>query len=76
MAFAPWIVAASQTRIIACGAGLIMWGVLTMWDAFDIMDVFSHYKPDTKHRGIRQLIVGCCLILIGTALVVLVSDLF
>ncbi len=59
-----------QTLVIALGAGLGLWG------AVNLMEGYGSDNPGAKSQGIKQIMAGGGIILIGTLLVPLLSGLF
>lgn len=56
--------------VIAIGAGLGVWGVV------NLLEGYGSDNPGAKSQGIKQLMSGGGIILIGTTLIPLLSDLF
>ena len=59
-----------QTRVIAIGAGLGAWGVI------NLLEGYGNDNPGAKSQGIKQLMAGGGVALIGSQLIPLLSDLF
>ena len=59
-----------QTLVIALGAGLGIWGVI------NLMEGYGNDNPGAKSQGMKQLMAGGGVALIGTTLVPLLSGLF
>ena len=59
-----------QTLVIALGAGLGIWGVI------NLLEGYGNDNPGAKSQGIKQLMSGGGVDLIGTILVPLLSGLF
>ena len=59
-----------QTLVIAIGAGLGIWGVV------NLLEGSGNDNPGAKSQGIKQLMAGGGVALIGTTLVPLLSGLF
>lgn len=59
-----------QTLVVAIGAGLGVWGVI------NLMEGYGNDNPGAKSQGIKQLMAGGGVALIGTILVPLLSGLF
>ena len=59
-----------QTLVIALGAGLGVWGVV------NLLEGYGNDNPGAKSQGIKQLMAGGGVALIGTILVPLLSSLF
>ena len=59
-----------QTLVVALGAGLAVWGVV------NLMEGYGNDNPGAKSQGIKQLMAGGGVVLIGTTLIPLLSGLF
>ena len=59
-----------QTLVVAIGAGLGVWGVV------NLMEGYGNDNPGAKSEGMKQLMSGGGVILIGTQLIPLLSGLF
>ena len=59
-----------QTLVIALGAGLAVWGVVKL------LEGYGNDNPGAKSQGIKQLMAGGGVVLIGTSLIPLLSGLF
>lgn len=59
-----------QTLVIALGAGLAVWGVI------NLLEGYGNDNPGAKSQGIKQLMAGGGVVLIGTSLIPLLSGLF
>ena len=59
-----------QTLVVALGAGLGVWGVV------NLMEGYGNDNPGAKSQGMKQLMSGGGVILIGTQLIPLLSGLF
>ena len=59
-----------KTLVIALGAGLAVWGVV------NLLVGYGNDNPGAKSQGIKQLMAGGGVVLIGTTLVPLLSGLF
>ena len=70
MAFFTSAVGVLQTLVIALGAGLAIWGVVTL------LGGYGNDNPGAKSQGMKQLMAGGGVALIGTTLVPLLSGLF
>lgn len=70
MSFFTEAVNVLQTLVIALGAGLGIWGVV------NLLEGYGNDNPAAKSQGIKQLMSGGGVILIGTTLVPLLADLF
>ena len=58
-----------KTLVIALGAGLAVWGVV------NLLEGYGNDNPGAKSQGIKQLMAGGGVVLIGTTLVPLLSGL-
>ena len=58
-----------QTLVVAIGAGLGVWGVV------NLMEGYGNDNPGAKSQGMKQLMSGGGVILIGTQLIPLLSGL-
>lgn len=70
MAFFTSAVGVLQTLVIALGAGLAIWGVV------NLMEGYGNDNPGAKSQGMKQLIAGGGVALIGLTLVPLLAGLF
>jgi len=70
MAFFNSAVSVLQTLVIALGAGLGIWG------AINLLEGYGNDNPGAKSQGMKQLMAGGGVALIGTTLVPLLSGLF
>ena len=59
-----------KTLVIALGAGLAVWGVV------NLLEGYGNDNPGAKSQGIKQLMAGGGVVLIGSTLVPLLSGLF
>ena len=59
-----------QTLVVALGAGLGVWGVV------NLLEGYGSDNPGSKSQGMKQLMAGGGVALIGTILVPLLSGLF
>lgn len=59
-----------QTLVIAIGAGLGAWGVI------NLLEGYGNDNPGAKSQGIKQLMAGGGVALIGSQLIPLLSELF
>jgi len=55
---------------MALGAGLAVWGVI------NLLEGYGSDNPGAKSQGMKQLMAGGGIILLGTTLVPLLSGLF
>ena len=59
-----------QALVIALGAGLCVWG------GINLMEGYGNDNPGAKSQGIKQLMAGGGVVVIGTTLIPLLSGLF
>ena len=69
MAFWNSAVTLLKTIVIALGGGLLVWG------GINLMEGYGADNPGAKSQGIKQLVAGGGVILIGTTLVPMLSGL-
>ena len=70
MAFFSEAIGTLQTLVIALGAGLAVWG------GVNLMEGYGADNPGAKSQGIKQLMAGGGIALIGATLVPLLANLF
>ena len=70
MAFFASAITTLQTLVIALGAGLGVWGVV------NLLEGYGNDNPGAKSQGMKQLMAGGGIIVIGTTLIPLLSGLF
>ena len=70
MAFFQQAVTILQTLVIALGAGLCVWG------GINLMEGDGNDNPGAKSQGIKQLMAGGGVVVIGTTLIPMLSGLF
>ena len=70
MAFFESAVGVLQTLVIALGAGLGIWGVI------NLLEGYGNDNPGAKSQGMKQLMAGGGVALIGITLVPLLTGLF
>ena len=70
MSFITSAVDVLKILVIALGAGLAVWGVV------NLMEGYGNDNPGAKSQGMKQLMAGGGVILIGTTLIPLLSGLF
>ena len=70
MAFFSFTVEVLQTLVTAIGAGLGIWGLV------NLLEGYGNDNPGAKSQGIKQLMAGGGVALIGTTVVPLLSGLF
>ncbi len=59
-----------STLVIALGAGLGVWGIVNM------LEGYGSDNPGAKSQGIKQLMAGGGIVVIGVVLVPLLAGLF
>lgn len=59
-----------QTLVIALGAGLGVWGVI------NLLEGYGSDNPAAKSQGMKQLMAGAGVAIVGMVLVPLLSGLF
>ena len=70
MGFFSSAIGTLQTLVIALGAGLAVWGVI------NLLEGYGQDNPASKSQGVKQLMAGGGVILLGTTLVPLLGGLF
>ena len=70
MAFFASAVGVLQTLVIALGAGLAIWGVI------NLMEGYGNDNPGSKSQGMKHLMAGGGVALIGILLVPQLANLF
>ena len=70
MGFFQSSISALQTVVIALGAGLGIWG------GINLLEGYGNDNPGAKSQGMKQLMAGGGVALIGTTLVPLLAGLF
>ena len=70
MGFFASTVEVLQTLVTAIGAGLGIWGLV------NLLEGYGNDNPGAKSQGIKQLMAGGGVALIGTTVVPLLSSLF
>lgn len=59
-----------QTLVTAIGAGLGVWGVV------NLLEGYGNDNPGAKSQGIKQLMAGAGIMLLGTTLIPQLATLF
>jgi hypothetical protein len=59
-----------QTLVVALGAGLGVWGII------NLLEGYGNDNPGAKSQGMKQLMSGAGVALVGTLLVPLLANLF
>ena len=70
MQFFASAVTTLQTLVVALGAGLAVWG------AINLLEGYGNDNPGAKSQGMKQLMAGGGIIVLGTTLIPLLSPLF
>ena len=70
MEFFTSAITTPQTLVIALGAGLGVWGLI------NLLEGYGNDNPGAKSQGIKQLMAGAGVALIGMTLIPLLSGLF
>lgn len=70
MSFFSSAISTLQTLVVALGAGLAVWG------GVNLMEGYGNDNPGAKSQGMKQLMAGGGVALIGTQLIPLLSGLF
>ena len=70
MAFFTSAVNVLQTLVIALGAGLGAWGIV------NLLEGYGNDNPGSKSQGMKQLMAGGGIIVLGTTLIPQLSTLF
>ena len=70
MAFFTSAVTTLQTLVVALGAGLGVWGVV------NLLEGYGSDNPGSKSQGMKQLMAGGGVALVGLLLVPLLTGLF
>ena len=68
MAFFNSAVNVLQTLVVAIGAGLGIWGIV------NLLEGYGNDNPGAKSQGIKQLMAGAGVALIGTTLIPLLTN--
>ena len=70
MEFFTAAIGSLQTLVVALGAGLGIWGVI------NLLEGYGNDNPGAKSQGMKQLMAGGGVALIGITLVPMLSTLF
>lgn len=70
MGFFTTSVTGLKTVVTAIGAGVGVWGVI------NLLEGYGNDNPGAKSQGIKQLMAGGGVVLIGTQLIPLLGGLF
>lgn len=68
MAFFTSAINILQTLVVAIGAGLAVWGVI------NLLEGYGNDNPGAKSQGIKQLMAGGGIVLIGLKLIPLLAN--
>lgn len=70
MAFFGSMITILQTLVVAIGAGLSVWG------GINLLEGYGNDNPGSRSQGIKQIMAGGGVVLIGTQLVPMLGNLF
>jgi len=70
MGFFDSAIGVLQTLVIALGAGLAVWGVI------NLLEGYGNDNPGAKSQGMKQLMAGAGVALLGIILIPQLSGLF
>lgn len=70
MAFFSSAIITLKTLVVAIGAGLGVWGVV------NLLEGYGNDNPGAKSQGIKQLMAGAGIMLLGTTLIPQLATLF
>ncbi|MGN0999943.1 MAG: Maff2 family mobile element protein [Faecousia sp.] len=70
MSFFTSSITTLQTLVVALGGGLCVWG------GINLLEGYGNDNPGAKSQGIKQLMAGGGVALIGTQLIPLLANLF
>ena len=70
MAFFTSAVGVLQTLVVALGAGLGVWGIV------HLLEGYGNDNPGSKSQGMKQLMAGGGIIVLGTVLIPQLTSLF
>lgn len=70
MSFFQSSIGVLQTLVVALGGGLGVWGVI------NLLEGYGNDNPGAKSQGMKQLMAGGGVALIGTQLIPLLANLF
>ena len=70
MAFFSRAITTLKTLVVAIGAGLGVWGVV------NLLEGYGNDNPGAKSQGIKQLMAGAGIMLLGTTLIPQLATLF
>ena len=70
MAFFTSAVTGLKTVVTAIGAGVAVWGVI------NLLEGYGNDNPGAKSQGVKQLMAGGGIVLLGMNLIPLLANLF
>ena len=70
MAFFTSAITTLPTLVVALGAGLGVWGVI------NLLEGYGNDNPGAKSQGIKQLMAGAGVAIVGTTLIPVLGTLF
>lgn len=70
MVFFSSAITTLKTLVVAIGAGLGVWGVV------NLLEGYGNDNPGAKSQGIKQLMAGAGIMLLGTTLIPQLATLF
>ena len=70
MAFFTSAVGVLQTLVVALGAGLGVWGIV------NLLEGYGNDNPGSKSQGMKQLMAGGGIIVLGPVLIPQLTSLF
>ena len=70
MGFFSSAITTLKTLVVAIGAGLGVWGVV------NLLEGYGNDNPGAKSQGIKQLMAGAGIMLLGTTLIPQLATLF
>lgn len=70
MAFFSSAISTLSTMVVGIGGGLGVWGVV------NLLEGYGNDNPGAKSQGIKQLMAGAGIMLLGTSLIPQLSSLF
>ena len=70
MAFFSSAITTLKSLVVAIGAGLGVWGVV------NLVEGYGNDNPGAKSQGIKQLMAGAGIMLLGTTLIPKLATLF
>ena len=70
MGFFTEAIGTLQTVVIALGAGIAAWGII------NLLEGYGSDNPGAKSQGIKQLMSGGVVVIVGSVLIPLLKTLF